>query len=202
FARPRELLRVADGDTIDLTAGLVRRSLKGREVLMYGFNGQYPGPLIHVTEQSTITVRFRNETVHETAVHWHGIRLDNRFDGVPHVTQEPVLPGGSFTYTIHFPDAGIYWYHPHHREDIQQDLGLYGNLMVQPDEPDYYGPSHREEVLMLDDIPLDDHGGFPYGDSAANVAVMGRFGNVLLVNGEPRWSVEVASGAVVRFHLA
>ena len=201
LARPRDLLRVADGDTVVLTAGLVRRSLKGHDILMYGFNGQYPGPLIHIEQAATITVDFHNETAHETAVHWHGIRLDNRFDGVPHVTQEPVPPGGSFRYTIHFPDAGIYWYHPHHREDIQQDLGLYGNLMVQADTPDYYGPSHREEVLMLDDILLGDEGPAPYGEDAANFAVMGRFGNVLLVNGEPRWSLDARTGEVVRFHL-
>ena len=201
FGRPRELLRVADGDTIDLTAGLVRRSLKGRDILMYGFNGQYPGPLIHVTQAATITVDFHNATTHETAVHWHGIRLDNRFDGVPHVTQDPVPPGGSFRYTIHFPDAGIYWYHPHHREDIQQDLGLYGNLLVAPDAPGYYGPSHREEVLMLDDILLGDGGLVPYGGEAASFAVMGRFGNVLLVNGEPRWTAGARAGEVVRFHL-
>jgi suppressor of ftsI len=201
FARPRELLRVGDGDTIALTAGLVRRSLKGRDILMYGFNGQYPGPLIHVMQTATITVDFHNATTHETAVHWHGIRLDNRFDGVPHVTQEPVPPGGSFRYTIHLPDAGIYWYHPHHREDIQQDLGLYGNLMVQATSADHYGPSHREEVLMLDDILLDARGPLPYGADAANFAVMGRFGNVLLVNGEPHWTLEVATGEVVRFHL-
>jgi suppressor of ftsI len=200
-ARPRELVRVADGDTIDLTAGLVRRSLKGRDILMYGFNGQYPGPLIHVAQAATITVDFHNTTTHETTVHWHGIRLDNRFDGVPHVTQEPVSPGGSFRYTIHVPDAGIYWYHPHHREDIQQDLGLYGNLMVLSGAPDYYGPSHREEVLMLDDILLDADGLVPYGEEAANFAVMGRFGNVLLVNGEPHWSLDVGVGEVVRFHL-
>ncbi|HEX6134306.1 MAG TPA: multicopper oxidase family protein [Longimicrobiales bacterium] len=200
-ARPRELLRVRDGDTIGLVAGLVRRSLKGRDILMYGFNGQYPGPLIHVSEESTITVEFRNQTVHETTVHWHGVRLDNRFDGVPHVTQDPVEPGGSFTYTIRFPDAGIYWYHPHHREDIQQDLGLYGNLMVLPRERGHYGRAHREEVLMLDDILLGEDGLVPYGAEAANFAAMGRFGNVLLVNGEPRWSAEVRAGEVVRFHL-
>jgi FtsP/CotA-like multicopper oxidase with cupredoxin domain len=201
YAIPRALLRVADGDTVALVARLVRRSLKGRDVLMYGFNGQYPGPLIHVTQAATITVDFHNATAHETAVHWHGVRLDNRFDGVPHVTQEPVRPGGSFTYTIHFPDAGIYWYHPHHREDIQQDLGLYGNLMVQSREPGYYGPAHRDEVLMLDDILLGDDGLVPYGAEASNFAIMGRFGNVLLVNGEPLWNLEVRTGEVVRFHL-
>jgi FtsP/CotA-like multicopper oxidase with cupredoxin domain len=168
---------------------------------MYGFNGQYPGPLIHVTQAATITVDFHNATEHETAVHWHGVRLDNRFDGVPHVTQEPVPPGGSFRYTIRFPDAGIYWYHPHHREDIQQDLGLYGNLMVQSTEPGYYGPAHRDEILLLDDILLGDNGLVPYGAEAANFAIMGRFGNVMLVNGEPDWALDVRAGEVVRFHL-
>lgn len=200
-ARPRELLQVADGDTISLTAGVVRRTIKGRDVAMYGFNGQYPGPLIAVRAKATITIDFHNRTAHETAVHWHGIRLDNRFDGVPHVTQEPVPPGGSFRYTVHFPDAGIYWYHPHHREDIQQDLGLYGNLMVRSADPDYYGPAHREEVLMLDDLLLGADGLVPWGLEAANFAVMGRFGNVLLVNGEPAWSLSVQRNEVVRFHL-
>jgi FtsP/CotA-like multicopper oxidase with cupredoxin domain len=201
YAVPRTFLRIADGDTVALTARLVRRSLKGRDILMYGFNGQYPGPLIHVTQAATITVDFHNATEHETAVHWHGVRLDNRFDGVPHVTQEPVPPGGSFRYTIRFPDAGIYWYHPHHREDIQQDLGLYGNLMVQSTEPGYYGPAHRDEILLLDDILLGDNGLVPYGAEAANFAIMGRFGNVMLVNGEPDWALDVRAGEVVRFHL-
>jgi len=201
LARPRELLRVRDGDSITLEAARVRRRIKGRDVVMYGFNGQYPGPLIQVTEKSRIVVGFVNETPHETAVHWHGIRLDNRFDGVPHVTQEPVPAGGTFRYEVEFPDAGIYWYHPHHREDIQQDLGLYGNLMVTSSQPDYYGPAHRDEVLMLDDILLGDDGLVPYGAEAANFAVMGRFGNVMLVNGEPAWTISAKTGEVVRLHL-
>ncbi|CAN5889992.1 hypothetical protein BH23GEM9_BH23GEM9_01510 [soil metagenome] len=201
LARPRDLLQVADGDTITLTAGMVRRRIKGRDVVMYGFNQQYPGPLIHVPRAATLFVDFVNHTDHSTAVHWHGIRLDNRFDGVPHVTQEPVEPGASFRYEIHFPDAGIYWYHPHHREDIQQDLGLYGNLMVSSDEPDYYGPAHRDELLMLDDLLLGDDGLVPYGLEHANFAIMGRFGNVLLVNGEPSYTLDARAGEVVRFHF-
>lgn len=201
LVQPRELMAVRDGDTIALRAGLVRRRIKNRDVVMYAFNGQHPGPLLQVRQAATITIDFHNDTPHETAVHWHGIRLDNRFDGVPHVTQDPVPPGGSFRYTVHFPDAGIYWYHPHHREDVQQDLGLYGNLLVRSPDPDYFGPAHREQVLMLDDILLGDEGLVPYGGEHATFAVMGRFGNILLVNGEPSYDLDVRNGEVVRFHL-
>ena len=201
LARPRELLRLRDGAALDLVAAPVRRVLFGRTVTMLGFNGQYPGPLIEVTEASTIVVRFTNRTSFETAVHWHGIRLDNRFDGAPHVTQDPVPPGGSFTYRVFFPDAGLYWYHPHHREDVLQDLGLYGNLLVRSREPDYFAPANREEVLMLDDLLVAESGPVEHGREAPTHALMGRFGNVLLVNGEPRWEANAARGDVVRLFL-
>lgn len=200
-AVPRRLARLTDGDTLDLEAGLVRRTIRGRTFTMYGFNGQYPGPLIHVDQGATIVVNFRNSIELPTAVHWHGVRLDNRFDGVPHVTQEPVPPGGTFRYQVHFRDAGIYWYHPHHREDIQQDLGLYGNMLVAPREPGYFNPVDREEVLMLDDLLVAEEGLVPHGLEHATHALMGRFGNVLLVNGEPDYRLEARRGEVVRFFL-
>ncbi|MFN2433519.1 MAG: multicopper oxidase family protein [Gemmatimonadota bacterium] len=199
-AKPAELIELADGDTLELVAGPVLRTLKGRTHLMYGFNGTYPGPLVRVSRGATIVVLFENRTEWPTAVHWHGVRLDNRFDGVPGVTQEPVPPGGRFTYRVRFPDAGIYWYHPHHREDVQQDLGLYGNLWVR--EPSAEPPpAHREEVLLLDDLLVGESGLVPWGREAATHALMGRFGNLLLVNGEPRYSREVLRGTVVRFYL-
>jgi FtsP/CotA-like multicopper oxidase with cupredoxin domain len=201
LARPRELLRLADGGTLTLVAAPVRRELFGRTVTMLGFNGQYPGPLIEVGEGATIVVRFTNRTDFPTAVHWHGVRLDNRFDGVPHLTQDPVEPGGSFEYKVRFRDAGIYWYHPHHREDVLQDLGLYGNLLVRSREPDFFGPANREEVLMLDDFLAGDAGVVGYGLEAPTHALMGRFGNVLLVNGEPRWETRAQAGEVVRLYL-
>jgi FtsP/CotA-like multicopper oxidase with cupredoxin domain len=168
---------------------------------MYGFNGQYPGPLLWVPEAARVTVGFRNEIDLPTTVHWHGVRLDNRYDGVPGVTQELVPPGGSFRYEIFFRDPGIYWYHPHHREDITQDLGLYGNMLVRSTRPDYYGPAHREEVVVLDDLLLGEAGLVPFGDEAATHALMGRFGNLMLVNGEPDYALEVRAGEVVRFFL-
>jgi len=200
-ARPRALIRVAPGDTLALEAVYVRRRIGDRTLLGYGFNGQIPGPLLWVEQGTTITVDFTNRIDWPTSIHWHGLRLDNRFDGVPGVTQEPVAPGETFRYRVRFPDAGLYWYHPHHREDIQQDLGLAGNLMVRSPDPSYYGPAHREEVLMLDDLLLGEHGLVPFGLERATHTLMGRFGNTLLVNGEPDWTLDVDRGEVVRFFL-
>ncbi len=198
-ARPRELIRLADGDSIALEAVYVRRSIGDRTLFGYGFNGQIPGPLLWVAEDATITVEFTNRIDGPTSIHWHGVRLDNRFDGVPGVTQAAVEIGDTFTYEIHFPDPGLYWYHPHHREDLQQDLGLAGNMMVEAPDADYYGPVNREEVLMLDDLLVGEHGIIPYGLERATHALMGRFGNTMLVNGQTGYTLEVERGEVVRF---
>ncbi|HET6362945.1 MAG TPA: multicopper oxidase domain-containing protein, partial [Gemmatimonadota bacterium] len=198
-ARPSEIVSLADGDTLDLVAGPVRRTIKGRSVMLYAFNGQIPGPMIRVSRGAEIVVRFANRLAMPASVHWHGIRLENRFDGVPGVTQEAVPPGGTYEYRIRFPDGGIYWYHPHHREDVLQDLGLYGNLLV--DAPGAFRPVDREIAVVLDDILVADAGLVPWGEDAATHALMGRFGNVPLINGEPTWDLEVARGDVVRLYL-
>ncbi|HEU4721254.1 MAG TPA: multicopper oxidase family protein [Gemmatimonadaceae bacterium] len=199
--RSREVVRLAHGDTLRLVAGLVSRTFKGRTLTMFGFNGQHPGPLLQVPQSAEVVVRFENALDQPSTVHWHGVRLDNRFDGIPGLTQDAVPPGGTFTYRVRFPDAGIYWYHPHVREDIQQELGLYGNMLVRSPRPDYFSPAHREEVLMLDDLLVGDDGLVPFGRDTATHALMGRFGNVFLVNGEPGYSLRVRRGEVVRFHL-
>jgi len=200
-SRPREVVHLEEGDTLRLESGLVRRTIRGKSVVMYGFNAQHPGPLIDVRKGATIVVRFHNGIDQPSAVHWHGVRLDNRFDGVPGVTQDAVAPGATFTYVVRFPDSGIYWYHPHVREDIQQDLGLYGNVLVRPTSPGYLAPVNREQVLMLDDLLMDEEGLTPWGASSPTHALMGRFGNVMLVNGEPRYDLDVKRGEVIRFYL-
>ncbi len=199
-ARPRELAELADGDTLALEASLVRRTIRGKPLVMYGYNGQIPGPLLKVEQGATIVVLFKNNIELPTTVHWHGLRLDSRFDGT-RLAQAPVMRGETFTYEVFFPDAGVYWYHPHIREDIQQDLGLYGNMLVRAPLPDYYGPAHREEALILDDLLMDANGPLPYGKDASVHTLMGRFGNVMLVNGDPAYRMEVKRGEVVRFFL-
>lgn len=198
-ARPHETVTLRTGDTLDLVAGPVLRSIAGRTYRMLGFNGQYPGPLLRVERGAEVVVRLVNHLEAPTTVHWHGIRLENAFDGVPGLTQPAVPPGGSFVYRLRFPDAGIFWYHPHVREDQQQDLGLYGNLFVtSPGAPPAPG---REEFLILDDLLVGEEGLVPYGAEQATHAAMGRFGNVMLVNGESSWRGTVRGGEVVRFYL-
>lgn len=200
-ARRSERVVMADGDTLDVTVSMVRRTIDGHEMVMYGYNGQYPGPLLQAPKDATIVVRVRNEIELPTTIHWHGVRLDNRFDGVAGITQAAIERGESFTYEVRVPDAGMYWYHPHVREDVQQDLGLFGNLLVTSPDPAYYGPAHSEEILVLDDILMDEHGPIPWGEGSPTHALMGRFGNVMLVNGETDYRLEARPGEVVRFYL-
>ena len=200
-AKASHVVRLANGDTLELTASIVRRTIKGHDFAMYGFNGEVPGPLIRVAQNATIVVRFHNRIDLPSAVHWHGVRLDNRSDGAPGVTQEPVAPGESFIYRVHFPDAGLYWYHPHVREDIEQAMGLFGNMIVDSPIADYYAPANSEHVLLLDDLLINGDTLVPFGGEGPDFALMGRVGNVLLVNGEPGYSLGVKKGEVARFYL-
>jgi len=200
-ARPSEVVPMEDGDTLSISVSMVRRNIAGHEMVMFAYNGQYPGPLIQAPKDATIIVEVTNEIQMPTTIHWHGIRIDNRFDGVPGVTQEAIEQGESFTYQVHVPDAGMFWYHPHVREDVQQDLGLFGNLLVTSPDPAYYGPAHREEVFVLDDILMDDQGALPWGDKAPTHALMGRFGNVMMVNGQTDYRLSAQRGEVIRFYL-
>lgn len=190
---------LSDGDTIALTAGRASRILNGRAMVLYAYNGQLPGPRLELSRGSTLVVRFRNQTDLPSSIHWHGLRLDNASDGVPGLTQPPVPPGGEFVYRVHAPDAGLFWYHPHHRSDVAQDLGLAGNIVVR-DSADGRAVG-REAYLMLDDLLLGDGGPVPYGREAATHALMGRFGNVLLVNGRDEWGLSARTGETVRLHL-
>ena len=92
----------------------------------------------------------------DATLHWHGLRLENRFDGVPEETQAPIAHGGTFTYRLQFPDPGFYWYHPHIREDFAQEMGLYAGIIVEPADPDYWPPVDRQLAITLDDVLIED----------------------------------------------
>ncbi|OGJ55189.1 hypothetical protein A3D11_03325 [Candidatus Peribacteria bacterium RIFCSPHIGHO2_02_FULL_49_16] len=195
------MIEVNDGETITLNPGFVRNSIDGKEFAMYAYNGQIPGPLLKVEQGSTFTVNVKNNIDVPTTIHWHGLRLENKFDGTAGVTQEAIEPGQSFIYTVKVPDEGMFWYHPHVREDLQQDMGLYGNLWVVPKDSNLYNPVNREEVVMLDDILLNDGLPVPYGEKEADHALMGRFGNTMFTGGKTEYNLSVSRGSVVRFSL-
>ena len=196
-----QLLELADGDAFDLRIGPVAKRLGEATVRMLGYNGSIPGPTLKVQQGSEVVVHVINEGDLEATVHWHGLRLDNKYDGVPHETQTPIPIGGEFTYRIRFPDPGLYWYHPHIREDYTQEMGLYGNIVVIPAEPGYWPPAHRDVLLTLDDLLLEDGKIAPFSPTETTYTAMGRFGNVLLVAGEPDLALTARAGEVVRLWL-
>ena len=110
-AQTPTLVRLEDGDSFDLRIHAVRKHVGDSVLRMLGYNGSIPGPTLHVDQGSEITVQVRNDGDVDATVHWHGLRLENRYDGVPHDTQAPIPIGGTFTYKVQFPDAGFYWYH-------------------------------------------------------------------------------------------
>jgi FtsP/CotA-like multicopper oxidase with cupredoxin domain len=154
-AQSAELVTLADGAQFNLRIGSVQKTVGDATVRMLAYNGSVPGPTLRVQQGAELLVNVVNEGDLEATVHWHGLRLDNRYDGTL-ATQAPIPVGGTFTYRLTFPDPGVYWYHPHIREDYGQEMGLYGNIVVAPSEPDYWPPAHRELTLTLDDILLED----------------------------------------------
>ena len=199
-ARPPELVELSDGDRFDLRIAPVAKRLGDTTVRMLAYNGSIPGPTLKVREGSELIVDIENQGDMEGTVHWHGLRLENRYDGT-HETQTPIAVGERFEARITFPDPGVYWYHPHIREDYGQEMGLYANVLVEPTDPGYWPPVHRELPLTLDDILLEDGKVAPFSRVETTYAAMGRFGDVLLVNGQTDLSLDAKLGEVVRFYL-
>jgi FtsP/CotA-like multicopper oxidase with cupredoxin domain len=191
---------VAEDETFELRIAPVSNQIGEATVRMLAYNGSIPGPTLRVRQGSEIGVDAINEGDLEATVHWHGLRLDNRYDGT-HETQKPIPIGGTFSYRIEFPDPGVYWYHPHIREDYGQEMGLYGNILVVPTDSEYWPPAHREELLTLDDVLIEEGSIAPFSRSETTYAAMGRFGNVLLINGETDLTLSAKHGEVVRFYL-
>lgn len=197
--KPTEIVEPKNGDTYDLTAGYVKKNINGTEYRMLAYNGSIPGPLIKIPQGAEVTINFKNDTDVKTLLHSHGVRMDNTFDG-SQTTQEEMEPGESFSYKLKFPDAGMYWYHPHVREDFEQELGLYGNFLVVPSDTGYWSPVNREIALFLDDI-LIENGNIALSKQGADRTLMGRFGNVMLVNGETNYTLSTQKGEVIRFYV-
>jgi FtsP/CotA-like multicopper oxidase with cupredoxin domain len=199
-ASPSDTIDLDDGAEFRLGIVPVRKRLGDHTVRMLGYNGSIPGPTLRVPEGAEIQVDVHNDGDLEATVHWHGLRLENASDGT-HETQQPIPIGGDFSCRVQFPDPGLYWYHPHIREDYGQEMGLYGNCVVVPREPDYWPPVHRELVLTLDDVLIEDGKVAPFSRTETTYAAMGRFGNLLLIAGEPHLDLSAKHGEVIRLYL-
>ncbi|HJW30602.1 MAG TPA: multicopper oxidase domain-containing protein, partial [Saprospiraceae bacterium] len=107
-------------------------------------NGTIPMPTLTFTEGDSAVVTVHNQLRENTSLHWHGLLLPNQYDGVPYLTTQPILPGGSHVYTFRLKQHGTYWYHSHFR--LQEQSGMYGALIIHKRKTD---PSWRKE----DELP-------------------------------------------------
>ena len=118
---------------------------------------------------------------------------------MPEETQAPIPVGGEFIYRLRFPDDGVYWYHPHVREDYGLEMGLYGNIIVDPPTDKAWPAVNREAIVTLDDILLEDGRIAPFRTDGPTHTAMGRFGNVMLTGGSTDLTLDAQAGEVVRF---
>ncbi len=169
------------------------------ETAVWAYNELVPGPPLRVQQGDRLRIPVENRLTEETTVHFHGIRLPNAMDGVPHLTQKPIAPGETFTYEFDLPDAGTYWYHPHVRSAEQVGRGLSGALIIE----------ERESIRVDRDVGwlLSDWRLLPdaqISDDFRNMHDMahnGRIGNTVTMNGSVRETFAVRSGERIRLRL-
>lgn len=182
---------------IELTARVATHQYPGAAPSqVWTYDGTVPGPLIEARVGNELVVHFENQLPEATTIHWHGVRLPAAMDGTL-AMQAPIEPGGSFDYRFVLRDAGLFWFHPHIRSDVQIEKGLYGTLLVRGDQEP---TTDRETVIVLDDVRVNPDGTFPdYLDDLSKM--MGRQGNVLLVNGVNLPVLPVRRGSVQRLRV-
>jgi FtsP/CotA-like multicopper oxidase with cupredoxin domain len=186
-----------------LTARSGEATLRGSgspPVGIWGYNGKAPGPILRVRQGDELHVQLRNKLTQPTTLHWHGIRIANAMDGVPGLTQEAVIPGGTFDYRFTCPDAGTFWYHPHKMSSEQVARGMHGVLIVEENDPLQVD---QDLVLALDDWRLGRDGQIhgPSFGAIGERAHGGRYGNTFTLNGSTNHKIPVKAGERLRLRL-
>lgn len=167
---------------------------------VWAYEGSAPGPEIRAVAGDRVRVRLENGLEQSTAVHWHGISIDNDMDGVPGLTQNAVSAGEVFDYDFVVPDPGTYWYHTHDRSWEQNARGLHGALIVE--EPEPYDVD-RDLTLVIDDWRLDGRSQIDEDSmgAAGDWSHGGRMGGLLTVNGRSTPDIDVVAGERIRMRL-
>lgn len=170
----------------------------GHSTRVWAYGGQVPGLELRARQGDRLRVRFINRLGEPTTIHWHGIRLPLEMDGVPYVSQLPVLPGEYFDYDFLLPDAGSFWYHPHTASGEQLGRGLVGALIVE----ERHGNDFRHErTLNLKSWHLDSQGEFTAFSVPREAARGGTPGTLSTVNGVHAPTLELPAGQVVRLRV-
>ena len=145
---PGAQLRVGGDRIADLVIARTPFSFAGQRGTAVTINGTVPGPILHFREGEIATLRVTNRLDEDTSIHWHGILLPSEMDGVPGVSFPGIRPGETFTYRFEVRQYGTYWYHSH--SSMQEQLGQYGPLIMEPNRPDPVRYD-REHVVVLSD---------------------------------------------------
>lgn len=198
---PTPTVDLRNGDVYDLTVAYAAKEVNGKRIKVLAYNGSIPGPTLRIREGDSVTIRLINNSDMPTLLHSHGVRMDDQYDGT-HLVQKEIMPGETFDYVLKFPDVGLMWYHPHFREDKQQNMGLFGGFLVTPKDENYWGKVDHEEVLFLSDVLIENGDIAPYSEKYTTHALMGRFGNTLMVNGETNFTMIAEPGEVHRLYIA
>ena len=183
----------------DLRASVIEWNILPYErVLAYAFNRQVPGPRITLTEGDRVRFNVTNDLPEPTTIHWHGLIVPNQMDGPAAITQDPIPPGGRFTYEFVVQQAGTFFYHSHADVDRQQALGLYGALIVEPKDPARAISADQELVIQLQE--WNEREGYTY----PAMPMEGVMPNFFTINGKSYPSTEtlhlkVGAKLLVRF---
>ncbi|MCA1586097.1 MAG: copper resistance system multicopper oxidase [Acidobacteria bacterium] len=145
-SRPQDTL---SGTEFDLTIGETAMNFTGAARTAHTVNGSLPAPLLRWREGDTVTVRVANRLREdEASIHWHGILLPANMDGVPGLSFNGIRPGETYVYRFRVRQAGTYWYHSH--SAFQEQIGVYGPLIIEGREPSPV-QYDREHVVLLSD---------------------------------------------------
>lgn len=200
--RAQDRSPASDGLTVTVRAGKARVHMVGEgypSTEVWAYNGLEPGPVLRVRQGAPFRATVGNELTEATTVHWHGIRLPNAMDGVPYLTQKPIMPGERFKYAFTPPDAGTFWYHSHEDSLIQMGRGLAGAFIVEEAEPPAVD---REQLWTIQDWRLTDDAQIAPGfNNRMEAAMDGRIGNTVTINGRVPDAVRVRAGERIRLRL-